>query len=52
MSTEDSNTRQRIMEQALRLLVDNRGKNVRMSDIAKAAGRFPTGNLSAFQVSN
>lgn len=38
MSTEDSNTRQRIMEQALRLLVDNRGKNVRMSDIAKAAG--------------
>ena len=38
MSSEDSNTRQRILEEALRLLEEQRGKNVRMSDIAKAVG--------------
>jgi AcrR family transcriptional regulator len=38
MSSEDTGTRQRILEESLRLLEDQRGKNVRMSDIAKAAG--------------
>ena len=38
MSRNDSDTRQRILKQALRLLEENRGKNVRMNDIAKAAG--------------
>ncbi|MEM9644882.1 MAG: TetR/AcrR family transcriptional regulator [Planctomycetota bacterium] len=38
MSRIESDTRQRILTEALRLLVENRGKNVRMSDIAKAAG--------------
>ena len=38
MSSNDQNTRQRILKEALRLLEENRGKNVRMGDIAKAAG--------------
>jgi len=38
MSRNDSDTRQRILREALRLLEENRGKNVRMNDIAKAAG--------------
>lgn len=37
MSRKDSDTRQRILSEALRLLEENRGKNVRMGDIAKAA---------------
>lgn len=38
MSSGDSGTRQRILKQALQLLEKNQGKNVRMGDIAKAAG--------------
>ena len=38
MSSDDLGTRTRILTAALRLLEENRGKNVRMGDIAKAAG--------------
>ena len=38
MSTNNQDTRLRILSEALRLLEANRGKNVRMGDIAKAAG--------------
>lgn len=38
MSNDSQSTRQRILTEALRLLEEHQGKNVRMGDIAKAAG--------------
>lgn len=38
MSSESSETQSKILSAALQLLVASGGKNVRMSDIAKAAG--------------
>lgn len=38
MSSKPTETKEKILDAALRLLIENGGKDVRMSDIAKAAG--------------